>query len=281
MARRVLSPDRAFPVTPVAPHVRGLWNGNRITLAFIIALLPPLGEALYHAGPGLLAGLAAALLAAVGFEAVFAHWRRRAFTAGGVVTALAVTMMLPPTAPLWQIALAVSFGVVIGEQIFGGQGRNFLNPAVLALAFLMFSFPDGGYASGGPVGWVSCLPGAVLLMVAGLVSWRIVIAALAGVMAASYMAGGGLNPGDLLAGGFIFGLVFLAGDPVTSAATNPGRWAYGLAIGVLVVLTGSGGPVAADSVVFAILVGGIFAPLIDQGVIALNACLRRRRYGQA
>ena len=281
MARRVLSPEKAFPVTPGAPHVRGLWNANRVTLAFIIALLPPLGEALYQAGPGLLPGLAAALLAAVGFEALFAHWRRRAFTAGGVVTAVAVVVMLPPAAPLWQIALAVSFGVVIGEQIFGGQGRNFLNPAVLALAFLMFSFPDGGYASGGAVGWVSCLPGAVLLMVAGLVSWRIIIAALVGVLGAAYVAGGGLNPGDLLAGGFIFGLVFLACDPVTSAATNPGRWLYGLAIGVVMTVAGSGGPAAADSVVFAILVGGIFAPLIDQGVIALNAYLRRQRYSQA
>ncbi len=281
MARGVLSPDRAFPVTSVAPHVRGLWNANRVTLAFIIALLPPLGEALYRAGPGVLAGLAAALLAAIGFEAVFAHWRHRAFTAGGVVTAIAVTVMVPPAAPAWQIALAVSFGVVIGEQIFGGQGRNFLNPAILALAFLMFSFPDGGYPSGGAVGWVSCLPGAALLMVAGLVSWRIVMAVLAGVLAASYLAGGGLDPGDLLAGGFIFATVFLACDPVTSAATNPGRWLYGLAIGVLVTVTGSGGPAATDSVVFAILVGGIFAPLIDQGVIALNAYLRRRRHGQA
>jgi Na+-transporting NADH:ubiquinone oxidoreductase subunit B len=261
--------------------VRGLWNANRVTLAFIIGLLSPLGQALYAAGPALLPGLAAALAAALGFEAIFARWRGRPFTAGGVVTAITVVVMLPPAVSPWQIALGVAFGVVLGEQIFGGRGRNFLNPAVVALAFLIFSFPDGGFAKGGLVGWASCVPGAILLMVAGLVSWRIIAAALVGLIGATYAAGGGFVPGDLLAGGFVFGLIFLACDPVTSAATNTGRWLYGLIIGVLVTVAGSGGPAAVDSVIFAILVGGIFAPLIDQGVIGLNAFLRRRRYGQA
>jgi Na+-transporting NADH:ubiquinone oxidoreductase subunit B len=281
MALQVLSPVKAFPVTTGAPHVRSLWNGNLVTLAVIIALLPPFGEVLYRAGLALLPGLAVALAVALAFEALFARIRRRPFTAGGVVTAIAVMVMVPVGAPLWQVALGLAFGVVIGEQIFGGRGRNFVNPAAVALAFLMFSFPDNGYTKAAQLGWMSCLPGALVLIATGLASWRVIVAVLIGVLGAAYAVGGTFVPVDLLAGGFVFGLVFLACDPVTSAATNLGRWVYGLMIGVLVMVTGAGGPGAGDSVIFAILLSQIFAPLIDQGVIALNVYRRRRRYDTA
>lgn len=281
MARAVLPPARAFPVTAGAPHVRGFWNGERIALAVIIALLPPLGQAAYTGGLPMLPGLAVAVATAVAWQTVFSRWRRQSLTLSGAVSALMVAIMLPPAAPLWQVALAVSFGVVVGEQIFGGYGRNFVNPATLALAFLMFSFPDAGYDKSGFAGWAACLPGGLVLVVTGIVNWRIVVAALIGALGVA-LATGGAPPFDpLLAGSFVFGLVFLAGDPVSAPATNWGRWAYGLAIGGLVALGGAGGGSSARDVVFACLIGSIFAPLFDQLAIWINVQRRRRRYGKA
>ena len=280
MARNVLPPERAFPVTTGAPHVRGFWNRNRITLAVIAALLPPLGLAVHGAGPSFLIGLAAALATAIVWQVVFARWHRQSLTGSGAVAAIIVVILLPPAPPLWQLILGVSFGIVVGEQIFGGYGRNFVNPATLALAFLIFSFPDSGFEKGGFEGWAACLPGGLALMVAGIVNWRIVIAALIGALGVALASGGAAPFDHLLAGTFIFGLIFLAGDPVSAPATSWGRWAYGLAIGALVALGGAAGGSSARAVVFACLIGSIFAPLIDQLAIWINDLRRRRRYGE-
>jgi Na+-transporting NADH:ubiquinone oxidoreductase subunit B len=118
-------------------------------------------------------------------------------------------------------------------------------------------------------------------MAAGIINWRIVAAALAGVLGVA-SAVGGVPPFDLLLGGpFVFGLVFLAGDPVSAPATNLGRWVYGLAIGTLVALGGASGGLSLRDVVFACLIGSIFAPLIDQLAIWVNVRRRRRRYDEA
>jgi Na+-transporting NADH:ubiquinone oxidoreductase subunit B len=229
----------------------------------------------------MLPGLAVALATALAWQTIFARWRRQSLTLSGVVAALIVAAMLPPAASLWQVALAVSFGVVVGEQIFGGYGRNFVNPATLALAFLMFSFPDGGFAKGGFAGWAACLPGGLVLVATGIVNWRIVVAALGGALGMALAAGGEPLFAPLFAGSFVFGLIFLAGDPVSAPATNWGRWVYGLAIGGLVVLAGGAGGGSARGVVFACLIGSIFAPLIDQLAIWINVQRRRRRDGEA
>ncbi|MFT5539783.1 MAG: Na+-transporting NADH:ubiquinone oxidoreductase subunit B [Alphaproteobacteria bacterium] len=281
MARAVLPPERAFPVTAGAPHIRGFWNGDRIALAVIIALLPPLGQTAYTAGIVMLPGLMVALATAVAWQVAFAFGRRQPKTLSGTVSALIVAIMLPLEASLWQVALAVSFGVVIGEQIFGGYGRNFVNPATLALAFLMFSFPDGGFDKGGFAGWEACLPGGLMLVAVGIVNWRIVVAALGGALGVALASGGTPSFDPLLIGSFAFGLVFLAGDPVTAPATNWGRWVYGLIIGGLVALGSAAGGSSARDVVFACLIGSIFAPLIDQMAIWINVQRRRRRYGQS
>jgi Na+-transporting NADH:ubiquinone oxidoreductase subunit B len=261
--------------------VHGFWTTNRIIVSVTLALLPPLFEALHRVGVVLLPALGMALLSALGWQTLFSLCRGRALSASGVITAVAVVVMLPPAAPLWQIALAVSFGVVVGEQVFGGYGWNFLNPAALALAFLMFSFPAGGYDQGGLVGWSVCVPGAVLLAVSGIISWRVVIAAVAGAAATAYLADGAWAPQKFLEGGYVFGLVFLACDPVSAPTTGLGRWAYGLMIGSLFAVAGAGSEGSADDVVFACLIGGIFAPLIDQACIWLNVRRRNRRYAEA
>ncbi|MDH3719464.1 MAG: RnfABCDGE type electron transport complex subunit D [Planctomycetota bacterium] len=263
------------------PHLRGFWTTDRIILTVALALLPPLAQAIYTTGFALLPTLAVALAVAIGWQVLFSRCRGRAWTPSGIITAMAVVMMLPPAASLGHIALAVSFGVVVGEQVFGGYGWNFLNPASVALAFLMFSFPNGGYEQGGSAGWAVCVPGGLLLTMTGIISWRVIVAALGGAVGVSYGAGGSWPPLHLLENSLVFGLIFLACDPVSAPATTLGRWVYGLIIGGLVAWGVSGTEGAADDIVFACLIGGLFAPLIDQGVIWLNVARRRRRNVEA
>jgi Na+-transporting NADH:ubiquinone oxidoreductase subunit B len=277
MARQPRSPETAFPVTRAAPHVRGFWTLDRMTLAVIAALSLPFILAFSRYGLAPLIHLAVGLAAAMGWQAVFAAARGTRLTPSGAVTALTVAILLPADAPLWQVALAVSFGTVIGEQIFGGYGRNFVNAAALSLAFLMFSFPDGGFDKAMVPGWAAPLAGGILLVALGIVSWRVVVGGFLGALAIAWTAGSGAPLTGLLAGGLTFGLVYLAGDPVAAPATNGGRWLYGLGVGALAALGGADGPASVRAVVFACLIGSIFAPLVDQGAIWIHANLRRRR----
>ncbi|HSR56168.1 MAG TPA: RnfABCDGE type electron transport complex subunit D [Alphaproteobacteria bacterium] len=281
MARRPLSPEKAFPVTAGAPHLRGFWTLDRISAAVIIALIPPLAVAMAGRGLAFLALTGVALAAAIGWQAVFAASRRRRLTPSGVATALIVALFLPADAPLWQVGLAVSFGVVIGEHIFGGYGRNFVNPAALTLAFLMFSFPGGGFDKAMVEGWAAPLAGGVFLVAVGIVSWRVLIGGILGAIGAAVASGGGAPVGLILAGNFLFGLIFLAGDPVAAPSTNGGRWLYGIIIGALAIIGAADGAVSARAIVFACLVGSIFAPLIDQGAIWIHVKMREMRNGAA
>lgn len=276
---------------------------------------------------------AVAAIVGVAWQALFERLRRRAAASGLSVTALVFALSLPPAIPLWQVALGMSFGVVIAKEIFGGTGRNFVNPAVAGLAFLFFAYPgqmsgeevwvavdgysgatalalaaDGGpslLARDGPTWWESfagrtpgafgetsalaCLVGAALLLATGAASWRILAGGVAGLAATALLFGA---LGDtarpwlgvpwywhFTLGSFAFGLVFLATDPVTAATTNPGRWVYGALIGALVVLTRIANPAHPEGVLLAILVGNVFAPLIDRVVAHGNARRRLRRLG--
>jgi Na+-transporting NADH:ubiquinone oxidoreductase subunit B len=265
------------PVTDEAPHLRGNWSGDRIAIAALVALLPPLAAALYERGAAPLPPIVLSAVVVVGWQALFAWWRRRHLSADGFVTALVFTLMLPPGAPAWQLIVALSFGVVVGQQIFGGRGRNFVDPAVVALAFLVFSFPGAGYEAGGPGLALASLPGALFLVVTGLISWRILAAAAVGFVAGAYLLGVEDPLAQLIVGSFVFGVVFLACEPVAAASTNPGRWLYGLIVGGLTILGRTGG--AGDGTVFAVLLASVFAPLIDQAVVSVNVWRRRRRHG--
>jgi Na+-transporting NADH:ubiquinone oxidoreductase subunit B len=281
MARLPFRPNLSFPVTEAAPHLRGFWNTDRIIWAQIAALLPPLGLAAFSSGLSLAGIIGVALVTAAAWQGAFARWRRLPFCASGAVTALIVAVMVPGTASLWQIALAITFAVVIGEQIFGGYGRNFVNTAALALAFLMFSFPDGGYDKGGITDWAVVAPGGLALMALGFVNWRIVAAALIGAGAVLLAKGGMPATEQVLAGSFAFAVVFLASDPVSAPSTNGGRWIYGAAVGAMAALGAANGSFSARAVVFACLIGSIFAPLVDQGAIWINHRLRKWRHGRA
>ncbi len=275
---RCTLPSCAVRVTRGAPHVRAIWSAERVWVVFMLGMLPPLAQATWHAGAGHLVLLAVAAMAALGWQAVFAHFRRRAPTLSGLVTAMAVVTMIPPETPWWQVMMAVSFGIVFGEQVFGGPGRNFLNPAVVALAFLMFSFPDPAHHAPVALTWWAVAPGALVLPFLGLVPWR----AMAGaIIAASALASitGGDPVVQVLAGGFAFAVVFLACEPVSAPALPAARWIYGGVIGAMTVVGAHAAPGVMQTMVFAVLIGGIFGPLFDQVAIACHLYRRGRRHG--
>ena len=269
-------------------------------------------------------------LAAGGFwEVLFASVRRHEVAEGFFVTSLLFPLILPPTIPYWQVALGISFGVVIGKEVFGGVGYNIFNPALVARAFLFFAYPaqisgdkvwvavDGvsratplaeladplmqltvtwreaflGFIPGsmGETSTLACLIGALILIVTGVGSWRIMLSTLTGMVALSglfNLIGSATNPmfqvppyWHLVLGGFAFGMVFMATDPVTAAVTIPGQWLYGLLIGMLVVLVRVINPAFPEGMMLAILFGNMFAPVIDRVVINIHSRRRRGRHG--
>lgn len=237
---------------------------GQVTLAMVLALAPPLAVTLAERGQGGLNLLAAALAVSLFWDMVFARARRQPPSWLSLPAALTVTVMAPPDLPLWQLALALSFGLVIGEQVFGGRGFGFLNAAAVSLAFLVFAFPGTEIHGAGVTLGYATLPGLGLLLAVGIVFWRIVVGLGLGLMA-GHLAGSGAPPeaGALLAA--LFAGTFLVADPVASAATQAGRWLYGCAAGLLAALFAPLGMGAA--LVFAALLAGLAAPLIDYGVI--------------
>ena len=266
------------------------------------------------------------------WEALFAMVRKHEINEGFLVTGALFPLTLPPTIPLWQVAVAISFGVVIGKEIFGGTGKNFLNPALTARAFLYFAYPEqitgmavwtavDGFSSPTPLGalasakvgetvpmlteiswWDSffgyvqgsmgetstfaCLLGAAVLIATGVGSWRIMLGVLLGATATStiFCLGGSsalmtLPPWwHVVIGGFAFGTVFMATDPVSSAMTETGRWWYGALIGAMTVLIRVINPAFPEGIMLAILFGNTMAPLIDYFVIQSNIKRRAARY---
>lgn len=267
------------------------------------------------------------------WEALFCIVRRHELNEGFLVTGALFPLICPPTIPLWQVALGISFGVVIAKEIFGGTGKNFLNPALAGRAFLFFAYPAqlsgdrvwvavDGYsgatalsraAEGGlpavtaAYSWLSaflgtipgslgetsalaCLLGALVLLGSGIASWRIMLAVLlGGALTATLfnLIGSSTNPlfalpfhWHLVLGGFAFGMVFMATDPVSGAMTPQGQWWYGLLIGGGCILIRVVNPAFPEGMMLAILFGNVCAPLIDQLVLRRHINQRRLRHVQ-
>jgi len=269
------------------------------------------------------------------WESLFCMVRKHELSEGFLVTGLLFPLTLPPDIPLWQVAVGISFGVVIAKELFGGVGKNFLNPALAGRAYLYFAYP--AYISGTNAVWtgvdgatgatpltelagndpklgmdvitdttwmdaflgmtpgsmgetstLACLFGAVVLIIAGIGSWRIMLSMLIGGMgfaAVLYGIGSDTNAvfsmpphWHLVTGSFAFGLVFMATDPVSAAQTNVGRWIYGGLIGVMTILVRVINPAYPEGVMLAILFGNVFAPLIDYFVVQANIKRRAARY---
>lgn len=265
------------------------------------------------------------------WEVLFAGVRNHEVNEGFLVTSFLYVLILPAGIPLWQAALGITFGVVIGKEVFGGTGKNFLNPALTGRAFLYFAYPQeisgdavwtavdgfsgatalgisalegvaGITASGltwtdaflgnlqgslGETSTLACLLGGAFLMITGIASWRIIVAVFAGMVATASLLnliGSDANPmfampwhWHLVLGGFAFGMVYMATDPVTAATTNAGRWIFGLLIGALTVLIRVVNPAFPEGIMLAILLANVFAPTIDWFVMQANIRRRRQR----
>lgn len=257
--------------------------------------------------------------------------RKHEVNEGFLVTGFLFPLILPPTIPLWQVAVGIAFGVIVGKEIFGGTGMNVLNPALTGRAFLFFAYPaqisgdavwiaanntDGfsgatwlgkaaaevnaldalpwmdaftGFIPGsmGETSVLACLAGAGILIATRVGSWRTMVGVVAGTVGMVLILnafGSDTNPmfavpfwWHMVLGGWAFGAVFMATDPVSSAYTDTGRLLYGVGIGVVVVLIRVVNPAYPEGMMLAILFMNLFAPLFDHFVVQANINRRLAR----
>lgn len=262
------------------------------------------------------------------WEVLFATVRRHEVNEGFFVTSILFALILPPTIPLWQVALGISFGVVVGKEIFGGTGKNFMNPALAGRAFLFFAYPaqmsgdavwtaaDGftgatalgvsqesgiqtvidnglswmdaflGFMQGsmGETSTLAILIGGGVMMIMGIASFRIIAGVMIGMVLTTLLfnaVGSDTNPmfampwyWHFVLGGFAFGMMFMATDPVSASMTNTGKWIFGALIGFMVVMIRVANPAFPEGMMLAILFANLFAPLIDYFVVQAN--IKRR-----
>lgn len=332
-------PDK---VTVRGSHVRDAIDMKRTMIIVVLALLPCFLFGTYNVGYmhyktlGEVAGfwnmfgfgllkvlpmLVVTYVVGLGIEFIFAQVRGHEVNEGFLVSGFLIPLICPPDIPLWMLAVATAFAVIIGKEVFGGTGMNIWNPALLARAFLFFAYPSqmsgdnvwvadavsgptalSDMASGnishlpavsdlfwglipGSVGETSkfcILLGAFLLIWTGIGSFRIMASALVGgaVMAIIGRAAGATDATvlqHLLSGGFLFGAVFMATDPVTSAQTANGKLIYGFLVGAMAILLRVFNPAYPEGMMLAILLMNTFAPLIDYIVVGRNIKRRKKR----
>jgi Na+-transporting NADH:ubiquinone oxidoreductase subunit B len=264
------------------------------------------------------------------WEVMFAAVRKHEVNEGFFVSSILFALIVPASIPLWQVALGITFGVVIAKEIFGGTGKNFLNPALAGRAFLFFAYPSeisgdavwvavDGYSGAtalsaasmgnlnyaidtnwwnafwgfipGSVGEVSTaaiLLGGAYILYKGIASWRIVLGVFVGMVLTSFLfnqIGSDTNAmfampwyWHLVTGGFAFGMMFMATDPVTSSFTNKAKYWFGALIGVMVVLVRVVNPAFPEGMMLAILFANLFAPLFDYFVVQGNIKRRLARH---
>ncbi len=257
--------------------MRGLWDRETVALMLMAAYLPLAGFWLWQGGADAVGRFALAVMVVVVWNLVFLLARAQVPSLIGVVTALAFAMLAPEDIGAFRLTLGLSFGVVIGELIFGGWGRNVVNPATVALAFLGFGFPGFDWPDFvTPVIWAA-IPVVVMGVAMGVMAWSQIIAAL--VVAWGFYALGLLPLQGLMVAGLVF--VLLGLDPVTSPATALGRWLGGASYAALVALFASGwaGAAPVQYAVAAVLLTSLATPLLDEIALAFWYAGRRRRHG--
>ena len=343
-------------VTRKGAHVRDCVDLKRVMIMVVLALVPAMLFGIWNTGyqhslafgldwgfgEVVLYGLAKVLplyvvayLVGLAIEFVSAQIQGHEVNEGYLVSGMLIPLIVPVDVPLWMLAVAVAFAVIIGKEVFGGTGMNIWNPALLTRAFLFFSYPSkmsgdtvwtGGVSrfmeegtafqcgnglvdgfsgatplanatlenlepkfldmvigtipgSVGETSVIAILLGAALLLWTGVASWKIMFSSVLGGLAIGYLGyalGATDLPGyyQLVMGGFLFGTVFMATDPVTSAQTEGGKWIYGFLVGALAVTVRLWNPGYPEGMMLAILLMNTFAPLIDHYVI--EASIKRR-----
>jgi Na+-transporting NADH:ubiquinone oxidoreductase subunit B len=347
-------------VTQKGSHIRDAMDMKRTMIVVVLALVPAILVGMWNTGyqNALALGLERTLLlnfwfgflrvfpiivvsyvVGLGVEFLFAQIRHHEVSEGYLVSGILVPLVIPVDTPLWMVAVATVFAVIIGKEVFGGVGMNILNPALTARAFLFFAYPtfmsgdkvwinglikgegivdgfSGATALGqaavndpqilnstgdpmtgmdmfmgtipGSIGETSTLAiliGAVFLIYTGVGSWKIIFSVFAGgtVMGVILNAFGGNALMEipfwqhLMLGGFAFGAVFMATDPVSAAQTERGKWIYGFLIGILAIIIRVLNPAFPEGVMLAILLMNVFAPLIDHYVIESHIKKRLKR----
>jgi len=335
-------------------HIRDSIDMKRTMTVVIIAMLPALLFGIWNTGYQhflslgqqadfgqiILYGLikvipivAVSYIAGLGVEFIFAQYRGHEVNEGYLVSGMLIPLVMPVDVPLWMVAVASIFAVIIGKEAFGGTGMNVFNPALLARAFIFFAYPakitgdtiwTGGLTKGegvidgfsgatplakaasgaidqipslhdlffgfipGSIGETSKLAiliGAAILIITGIGSWRIMLAGLLGGVtmtlifnafaANAYMT---LSPlTQVMMGSFMFGMVFMATDPVTASQTNRGKWIYGFLAGLFAIMIRVFNPAYPEGVMLSILLMNAFAPLIDYYVVEANIKKRLKR----
>jgi Na+-transporting NADH:ubiquinone oxidoreductase subunit B len=277
--------------------------------------------------------VAVSYIAGLGVEFIFAQIRHEEVNEGFLVSGMLIPLVMPVDVPLWMVAIATIFAVIIGKEAFGGTGMNVFNPALLARVFIFFAYPakisgdtiwTGGLTKGegvidgfsgatplskaasgaidqipslhdlffgfipGSIGETSKLAiliGAAILIITGIGSWRIMLAGLLGGVTMTlifnafavnaYMT---LSPlTQIMMGSFMFGVVFMATDPVTASQTNRGKWIYGFLVGMFGIMIRVFNPAYPEGIMLAILLMNAFAPLIDYYVVEANIKKRLKR----
>jgi Na+-transporting NADH:ubiquinone oxidoreductase subunit B len=386
-------------VTTKGAHIRDAIDLKRTMMLVIMALVPCLLFGIYNTGfqheyaagnwdasifDCVTAGLWVVLplivvsyATGLGIEFIFAIRNQHSVAEGFLVSGMLIPLIMPADVPLWMVAAATAFAVLIGKEVFGGTGMNILNVALTARAFLFFAYPTkmsgdkvwitgyedlkenstvyneaavkavetgetipievadaprlfvDGYSGATPMGelattfdaapeqldavssmfvaggdydlfnsfvglipgsvgetsTLACLIGAGLLLATGIASWKVIVSFFAGGlgMAAVLFAVGGnpyfdLNPvHQLMLGGFMFGMVFMATDPVTACQTGTGKLIYGFVGGSLAILIRILNPAYPEGVMLSILIANVCAPLIDHMVIKSNVKRRLAR----
>jgi len=283
--------------------------------------------------------IAVSYIVGLGIEFVFAQKRGHGIHEGFLVSGILIPMVMPIETPLWMIAVATAFAVILGKEVFGGTGMNIWNPALIARAFLFFAYPaqmsgesvwvslkdsdnlvDGfsgatpmaqaaagnidnisvadaffGFIPGsiGETSTLAILLGAIILIVTGIGSWKIMVSVIAGgsvmgLILNAVSGSAGLSPEvatyfslpfwqHLILGGFMFGAIFMATDPVSAAQTDKGKWIYGFLIGILAILIRVLNPAFPEGMMLAVLLMNTFAPLVDHYVVAGNIKKRMKR----
>ncbi|MCB9360180.1 MAG: NADH:ubiquinone reductase (Na(+)-transporting) subunit B [Flavobacteriales bacterium] len=333
-------------------HIRDSIDLKRTMIMVVLALIPSLLFGIYNVGHqhflaigemaefmdkflfGALKVLPIVIVSyavGLGVEFVFAAINKHAIQEGFLVSGMLIPLIMPIDVPLWMVAVATIFAVVLGKEVFGGTGMNVVNIALVTRAFLFFAYPtqmsgdkvwislgDGaavdGFSGATPLGkavegGVEAIPsimdsiiglipgsigetsviaigiGALILILTGIGSLRIMLSMFVGgfLTCLVFNAVGG-NPflevpalHQLMLGGFAFGAVFMATDPVTASQTSSGKIVYGLLIGMLAMLIRVANPAYPEGVMLAILIGNVFAPLIDHVVIGANIKKRLKR----
>lgn len=340
--------------THAGAHIRDSIDLKRTMFTVVIAMIPTLLFGIYNVGLqhyraiGIEASLIDMIIfgsikvlpivivsyaVGLGVEFAYAIMRGHQVNEGYLVSGMLIPLCLPVTIPLWMVALASIFAVIIAKEAFGGTGMNLLNPALSARAFLFFAYPAymsgdkvwtdtslaegqslvdgysgatalGDYAVGsttpfapidmflgtipgsiGETSVIAILLGAGVLIYTGIGSWKIMLSGVIGALTMGIIFNlAGANAymdvpfwQHLIMGGFAFGIVYMATDPVSAAQTEAGKWIYGFLIGFFAIMFRVFNPAYPEGIMLSILLMNVFAPLIDHYVIEANIKRRLNR----